>query len=227
MEVRMRSPLVLVLLSASAADALHAAAYSGKACASITRRVPPRITMLAKKPFKGGRLDDFLDAGAAEAKYGPQRYASRYDDLRTLEVKREQTNQERERSQKVYDALKAQLLQDHVFLSLVGAAAMWSFFDLLAVKSYAVGAALGGFYLYLSQRSADSFGASTPEEVKGGPPALIVPVLMVLLIAKNPQQLSFLPVFAGFATERLAVIAQLLYPTDFGVESDNGSVVVK
>ena len=32
--------------------------------------------MLAKKPFKGGRLDDFISAGEAEAKYGPNRYAA-------------------------------------------------------------------------------------------------------------------------------------------------------
>ena len=39
--------------------------------AAIARpiRAPPSC-MLAKKPFKGGRLDDFLSAGEAEAKYG-------------------------------------------------------------------------------------------------------------------------------------------------------------
>jgi hypothetical protein len=222
-----RSMALLLLLSAGGAGAFQAPPRSGTGRHLAARRASLRVSMLAKKPFKGGRLDDFLDAGAAEAKYGPQRYASRYEDLRTLEVQREQTNQERERSQKVYAALKAQLLQDHAFLSLLGTALVWSLFDLLAVKSYAVGAALGAFYLYLSQRSADSFGASTPEEVKGGPPALIVPVLMVLLIAKNPQQLSFLPVFAGFATERLAVIAQLIYPSDFGVDANDASMAVK
>jgi len=172
--------------------------------------------MMAKK-FKGGNLDDFLSAGEAEAKFGPQRYASVYDDLRTLEVKQEQTSKEREYSKRVYEALKRQLLFDHAFLSACGIAITWSFCGLRSVQSYVVGALLGGFYLYLSQRSADSFGAQSVDDVKGGPPSLIVPVIMVLLIAKNPEQLSFLPVFAGFLTERISTVVQAVYPSDFGV----------
>jgi len=172
--------------------------------------------MMAKK-FKGGNLDDFLSAGEAEAKFGPQRYASVYDDLRTLEVKQEQTSKEREYSKRVYEALKRQLLFDHAFLSACGIAITWSFCDLRSMQSYVVGALLGVFYLYLSQRSADSFGAQSVDDVKGGPPSLIVPVIMVLLIAKNPEQLSFLPVFAGFLTERISTVVQAVYPSDFGV----------
>ena len=41
---------------------------------------------MAKKPFKGGNLDDFVNAGEAEARYGPQRYAAVYEDLRKLQV---------------------------------------------------------------------------------------------------------------------------------------------
>ena len=55
--------------------------------------------MLAKG-FKGGRLDDFLSAGEAEAKYGPQRYAAVYDDLRKVEVQKERDTRQREYSKK-------------------------------------------------------------------------------------------------------------------------------
>lgn len=174
------------------------------------------IAMLAKK-FKGGNLDDFLSAGEAEAKYGPQRYAAVYEDLRKLEVTRERGERERAYSKKVYEALKRQLLVDHAFLSLMLTAAVWSFFDLMVVRSFAVGAALGTLYLVLSQRSADSFGATSIEETKGGPPPLIVPVILVLLVAKNPGTFGFLPTFAGFSVERLATVAQAFYPADFGL----------
>ena len=180
--------------------------------------------MLAKNRFKGGNLDDFIKAGDVESKYGPQRYAARYDDVRKLEVSRAAQEIEREQSNRVYAALKAQLLADHVFLSVIGAALVWSIFDLFSVRSYLIGAALGGLYLVLSQRTADSFGATSLDEVKGGPPPLIVPVIMVGLVAKNPQQIGLLPVFAGFATERLAVLAQALYPSDFGL-TDNDSTL--
>ena len=78
----------------------------------------------------------------------------------------------------------------------------------------------------LSQRSADSFGAASVEEIKGGPPALIAPVLMVLLIAKNPGTFAFLPTFAGFSVERLATVAQVFYPSDFGLEREEAAGAV-
>ena len=102
-------------------------------------------------------------------------------------------------------------------LALMLTAAVWSFFDLMVVRSFAVGAALGTLYLVLSQRSADSFGATSIEETKGGPPPLIVPVILVLLVAKNPGTFGFLPTFAGFSVERLATVAQAFYPADFGL----------
>ena len=196
------------------------------ASAAAGRRPAVSAIAMAKKAFKGGNLDDFLSAGDAEAKYGPQRYAAVYDDLRKLEIKEQRDDRDREYSKRVYDALKKQLLYDHAFLSLLLTAAVWSFFDLTAVRSFVVGAALGAFYLVLSQRSADSFGAASVEEIKGGPPALIAPVLMVLLIAKNPGTFAFLPTFAGFSVERLATVAQVFYPSDFGLkrEEDAGAV---
>ena len=50
------------------------------------------VQMLARKPFKGGRLDDFVKAGEAEAKYGPRRYAAVADDAWKISV--EQSEQE-------------------------------------------------------------------------------------------------------------------------------------
>ena len=175
--------------------------------------------MLAKK-FKGGNLDDFLSAGEAEAKYGPQRYAAVYEDLQNIEVKQEKLEEEREYSRQVYEALKQQLLADHTFLSFVGIAFVWYFFDLTAVRSYGIGAVLGALYLVLAQRSADGFGAQSFEEKKSGPPALIAPVLMVLIAGKNRDTVALLPIFAGFSTERLAFIAQAFYPSDFGLSRE-------
>ena len=40
---------------------------------------------------------------------------------------------------------------------------------------------------------------------------------MVLIVAKNPGQVSLLPVLAGFTTNYLATLAQIVYPDNFGV----------
>lgn len=173
--------------------------------------------MLAKNKFKGGRLDDFLAQGEAEAKYGPGRYYQINEDLREQAKDKDRLERKREFSLKIYEALKVQLLLDHAFLSLMGLAVMWAAFDLTAVRSFGLGAALGAFYLVLSQRSADSFNAASIEDVKSGPPSPVVPVLLVLIVGKNPETFAFLPALAGFIVERLATIAQAAYPNDFGL----------
>ena len=190
--------------------------------ASPTRTSPTRsttpLTMLARKAFKGGSLDDFLSAGDAEAKYGPRRYAAVADDAWKLQVKAERSEVEKERSAKVYAALKRQLLADHAFLSAVIGALLWAVLpDPLAATSYAVGAALGGLYLYLLQRQTDSFGGSPVEVALAGPPPVVIPVLMVLAVAKNPGALALVPTLGGFATTQLATLAQAIYPSDFGL----------
>ena len=58
------------------------------------------------------------------------------------------------------------------------------------------------------------------------PSCLIAPVLMVLLIAKNPGTFAFLPTFAGFSVERLATVAQVFYPSDFGLEREEAAGAV-
>ena len=54
-------------------------------------------------------------------------------------------------------------------------------------------------------------------QARAGPPPIVVPVLMVLIVAKNPGQVSLLPVLAGFTTNYLATLAQIVYPDNFGV----------
>ena len=62
---------------------------------TATRSSPP---CMARKPFKGGRLDEFLEAGEAEAKYGPGRYAAVSEREWKLEVTREQSEARRQES---------------------------------------------------------------------------------------------------------------------------------
>ena len=66
--------------------------------------------MMPRKAFKGGNLDDFLEAGEAEAKYGPKRYAAVAEDAWKLSVAQAQTEEERQRSLAAYERQKAQLL---------------------------------------------------------------------------------------------------------------------
>lgn len=89
------------------------------------------------------------------------------------------------------------MLADHATLSAFGLAAFWAVSDSVPLSlSYAAGCGFGFFYLVLKQREADSFGAATIEEVSRGPPSLVVPILMVLIVAKQPD-LMLLPTLAG------------------------------
>jgi len=167
--------------------------------------------MLARKAFKGGNLDDFLNAGEAEAKYGPQRYAAVSEDAWRIQTNRKRIVAANKLSKKAYELQKRQMLSDHVFLSLLGTAGMWAAFDPRSTLSYIIGTALGALYIILLQRSTDSVGASSVEDLKGGPPPIVVPVLMVLIVAKN-KSLLLIPVFAGFATNYLSALSQAAYP---------------
>ncbi len=166
--------------------------------------------MLARKPFKGGNLDDFLAAGEAEAKYGPKRYAAVSEDAWKIRVEQTQSEEQRALSLQRYEEQKGQILSDHLLLSALGVAAFWGAFSEPASLSYAGGAALGAFYLFLKSREADSLGASSLEEVRSGPPAIVVPVLLVLIVSKY-KALMLLPALAGFFTTKIATVGQLLY----------------
>ena len=77
---------------------------------------------MRKKPFKGGDLGEFLKAGEAEAKFGPGRYAAVQEDLWRTKMKNERQEVRRELSMEAYKLQKAQILQDHAFLSALGLA---------------------------------------------------------------------------------------------------------
>lgn len=170
------------------------------------------LEMLARKPFKGGRLDEFLQAGEAEARFGPNRYASISEDAWKIEVEQTQSKMSQQQSMEVYGQQKKQILADHALLALLGCAACWSLGSVRLAESYLFGAFLGSFYLVLKGKEVDSIGAASLEEVGGAaPPAVIVPVLAVLLSAKYKSVLMLLPVLAGLFTSKLATLSQLLY----------------
>ena len=218
----MRSKTVLAGLlcrAALCAGALLAATPDAATVAagrvSSARALSP--VMLAKKPFKGGRLDDFISAGEAEAKYGPNRYAAVAEDAWKIRMERDRIEQMRQLSAREYAAQKSQMLQDHLFLSAISCVVMSACFDEKATFSCAVGAALGALYLYLLQRNVDGVGASTVEEVSKLPPPIVVPVVLVLLVAKNTATLALIPTLAGFLISKLATLTQLAYPDGWGV----------
>ena len=103
------------------------------------------------------------------------------------------------------------------FLSAISCVVMSACFDEKATFSCAVGAALGALYLYLLQRNVDGVGASTVEEVSKLPPPIVVPVVLVLLVAKNTATLALIPTLAGFLISKLATLTQLAYPDGWGV----------
>ena len=197
---------------------LQAGPHHRTVARTATRSSPP---CMGRKPFKGGRLDEFLQAGEAEAKYGPGRYAAVSEREWKMEVSREKSEVRRQESLVAYNLQKAQLLQDHGFLSACFLAAVWSYVTPQATLSYGVGALLGLLYLVLLQRTSDSFGAQTVEEMKGGPPPIIVPVILVLMVAKyqttapwgGDEGLMLVPMLGGFITNYLAALVQAVYPS--------------
>ena len=207
----MRPPFLLLL--APLAAALRAPLLPTPRAPAVARRRACALDMLAKKPFKGGRLDDFVAAGEAESKYGPQRYAALAQDAWRIEVEQVAKREARALSKEEYAAQKAQMLQDHAFLSARGRAS--------GGPSYAAGALLGALYLVLLQKEADAFGAAftaaddEEERALPAPPPQVVPVLMVLLVGKYNAVLQLLPVLAGFFTSKLATLYQAAYPEGF------------
>lgn len=174
--------------------------------------------MMAKKPFKGGRLDDFLAAGEAEARFGPGRYAAVAEDAWRIEAKREKSKADIERSLELYNLQKTQWLSDHVFISLLGVAFVWSISSLLATQSFAFGAFFGGFYVFLKQREVDAWNPKTVEEARRAPPALVMPAIMMLAVAKNPDNLMIIPTLAGFFMQKISAVGQLVYDFDAALE---------
>jgi hypothetical protein len=174
--------------------------------------------MMAKKPFKGGRLDDFLAAGEAEVRYGPGRYAAVAEDAWKIEAKREKSDAEKARSLELYELQKTQWLSDHVLVSLLGVAVAWTVGTPMICTSFAFGAFFGGLYVFLKQREVDAWAPKTVEEVRSSPPALLMPAIMVFAVAKTPESLSLIPALLGFFMQKVSAVGQLVY--DFEAEMD-------
>ena len=139
------------------------------------------------------------------------------EDAWKIKMERDRKEDVRLRTMAEFAAQKRQMLADHAFLTLLGAAVVWSCFDLQGTASYFLGALLGGLYIYLQQRAIDSVGASSIEEVNRLPPPIVAPILLVGIVAKNTETLALLPAFAGFFTHQLAIFAQLAYPSGWGL----------
>ena len=88
----LRWALVLVLVHACNGVQPSARAAWLRAGSHVSR--VPTISM-ARKPFKGGRLDDFVAAGEAEAKYGARRYAAVAEDAWKLSVEQREMEENR------------------------------------------------------------------------------------------------------------------------------------
>jgi hypothetical protein len=180
----------------------------------------PLIAMLAKrKPYKGGNLDDFIEAAEVEKIYGSQRYELAYQDVKQSEYEKRVIKEKREYSLKIYKVMKQQILIDHLAVSFLATFAVLNFFDMKVTQSYFLGTMLGAVYLKLSQRSGDMFGQQSEDdgERKSSVPTQVIPVLAVLLARKFPELIGLLPILAGFFTERLSIFTQAFYPQDMGM----------
>ena len=75
--------------------------------------------------------------------------------------------------------------------------------------------------LCLLRRSAEGVGATTAEEVSKTPPAIVAPVLLVLIVGKNLATLSLIPALVGFALNQVATLYQIAYPEGWGLPKDD------
>lgn len=114
-----------------------------------------------------------------------------------------------------YSTIRDQVFANTAFVGALGICVAWGFGSVKDVQSFAVGL-LGAFaYVYLLSRSVDRL-AETARET-GGPAAdalqparIAILLLLVIVSAKNSDNLSVLPVLFGFFSYKLATLIPLL-----------------
>jgi ATP synthase protein I len=103
-----------------------------------------------------------------------------------------------------YERLKQRLLISTLTIAVLGFAIAWLNYGLNIGLNYLLGACVGTLYLRQLAKSVDRMGASGAGFQFGSPRIAIFIALMI--VATRWKQLSFLPVFLGFLTYKLAIL---------------------
>jgi len=103
-----------------------------------------------------------------------------------------------------YEQLKRRLLSSTLIIAALGFAITWLNYGLNIALSYGLGACVGTLYLRQLAKSVDRIGASA-SGFQFGSPRLALFVALVI-VATKWKQLSFLPVFLGFLTYKMAIL---------------------
>ncbi len=108
-----------------------------------------------------------------------------------------------------YEQLKLQLLSLTLILSAVIFVAVWWVYGSQIALNYLLGAAVSVVYLRMLSRDIDRLGVSRSRIGSLGSSRL-APLIGLIIVATQVQQLQILPIFLGFMTYKGALLVYAL-----------------
>lgn len=106
-----------------------------------------------------------------------------------------------------YYRLQQTLLVTTLTFSAVIFVSTWFTYSLTIALNYLIGACTGVIYLRMLAKNVARLGQGS-QRISSGRLALVA---LVLLVASQWNQLAILPVFLGFLTYKMAIIAYMLW----------------
>ncbi len=105
-----------------------------------------------------------------------------------------------------YGRLKTFLLLATSFAAAIGGCAVWVIYGANVALNYVLGACVGVVYLRMLARSVDQLGV---QKRKLGNTRLLL-IAATIIIAARTSELKILPIFLGFMTYKVSILACLV-----------------
>ncbi|KAA8490879.1 ATP synthase protein I [Porphyridium purpureum] len=135
---------------------------------------------------------------------------------------------QRARDLEAYDRSRKQLILDTMTLGALGGAGVFAFAGSMAALSFGLGASASVLYTVLLGRSVNSLAVSASEGTggasSGSATRIGVFAITLLIVAKNPDELSLLPTILGILVHKIAVLVPILVgdvPEDIYLSEEN------
>lgn len=120
----------------------------------------------------------------------------------------ESSNVQTDSMQEYYD-LQQQLLITTLVMSVIVFGFVWYFYSLAIALNYLIGGCTGTIYLRMLGKSVEQLGR---QKKRLGNTRLLL-LVGLIIVASRWHQLEIIPIFLGFLTYKLAVIAYVLQTT--------------
>lgn len=112
-------------------------------------------------------------------------------------------------SMREYYQLQRMLLRTTLVMTAIAFCGVWLFYSLNVALNYLIGSSVGVIYLRMLSRSVEQLGRQR-QKLGSNRLALLIGVIFV---ASRLNQLQILPIFLGFLTYKVALIAYVLWIT--------------